>query len=128
MHTPNIIYFNVLIKSNNIQLNLFYLFFIYSKLIILPFYTHTDGTVPPISLTKDKQMIRGLLKHGANPQNAYSYHRKALGKVFSKDPLSNPVKILVIGNGGEGKSTLIEAMKIEPSTLKSFKNIIICPS
>ena len=72
-------------------------------------------------------MIRYLLQHGANPQNAYSYHRKALGNVFSKDPLSNPVKILVIGNSGEGKSTLIEAMEIEPTALTSFKSIFVRP-
>ena len=90
-------------------------------------YTHTGGTVPPISLTKDKQMIRYLLQHGANPQNAYSHYRQVLGNVFSKEPLNSPVKMLVIGHGGEGKSTLIEAMKIEPTRLTSFKNIFVSP-
>ena len=72
-------------------------------------------------------MIRYLLQHGANPQNAYSHYRQVLGNVFSKEPLNSPVKMLVIGHGGEGKSTLIEAMKIEPTRLTSFKSIFVSP-
>ncbi len=83
--------------------------------------------MPLISLTTDKEIIRYLLQHGASPKNAYSYHRKVLGNVFSKDPLSNPVKVLVIGNNGEGKSTLIQAMEIEPTALTSFKSIFVRP-
>ena len=35
--------------------------------------------------------------------------------------------MLVIGHGGEGKSTLIEAMKIEPTQFTSFKSIFVSP-
>ncbi len=47
--------------------------------------------------------------------------------LFSKDPLKNPVKVLIIGHGGEGKSTLIEAMEHEPTALTSLVNIFISP-
>ena len=68
-----------------------------------------------------------MLQHGATTKDAYAYHSKALGKVFSKDPLKNPVKMLVIGHSGEGKSTLIEAMKYEPIAVTSLVNIFVSP-
>ena len=54
-------------------------------------------------------------------------HRKVLNNVFSKDPVKNPVKMFVIGHGGEGKSTLIEAMEHEPTAWTSLVNIFIAP-
>ncbi|XP_064388297.1 uncharacterized protein LOC135336435 isoform X2 [Halichondria panicea] len=81
----------------------------------------------PLSLAQDKDIILLLLQNGATAEDAYTHHRKALGNVFSKDPLKNPVKMLVIGHGGEGKSTLIEAMEQEPTALTSLVNIFISP-
>ena len=86
-----------------------------------------DDGHTPLFLAENKEIIFLLLQHGATAENAYSQHRKALGKVFSKDPLKNPVKILVIGHGGEGKSTLIEAMEHEPTALTSLVNIFVSP-
>ncbi len=86
-----------------------------------------DDGQTPLSLAQNKDIIRLLLQHGAIAEDAYTYHRKALGKVFSKDALKNPVKMLVVGHGGEGKSTLIEAMKHEPTALKSLVNIFVSP-
>ncbi|XP_064390660.1 uncharacterized protein LOC135338452 isoform X2 [Halichondria panicea] len=86
-----------------------------------------DDGHTPLFLAGSKEIILLLLQHGATAENAYSQHRKALGKVFSKDPLKNPVKILVIGHGGEGKSTLIEAMEHEPTALTSLVNIFVSP-
>ena len=68
-----------------------------------------------------------MLKNGATAEDVYTNHRKALGKVFSKNPLKNPVKMLVIGHGGEGKSTLIEAMEHEPTALTSLINVFVSP-
>ena len=90
-------------------------------------HTHIAGQVKPLSLARNKEIIQLLLQHGATAEDAYAYHRKALGKVFSKDPLKNPVKMLVIGHSGEGKSTLIEAMEHEPTALTSLVNIFISP-
>ena len=86
-----------------------------------------DDGHTPLFLAGNKDVILLLLQHGATAENAYSQHRKALGKVFSKDPLKNPVKMLVIGHGGEGKSTLIEAMEHEPTALTSLVNIFVSP-
>ena len=86
-----------------------------------------DDGQTPLFHAGNKEIILLLLQHGATAENAYSQHRKALGKVFSKDPLKNPVKILVIGHGGEGKSTLIEAMEHEPTAFTSLVNIFVSP-
>ena len=68
-----------------------------------------------------------LIQHGADAEDVYTHHRKILGNVFSKDPLKSPVKMFVIGHGGEGKSTLIEAMEHEPTIWTSVVNIFIAP-
>ena len=68
-----------------------------------------------------------LLQHGAHADNVYTEHRKTLGNIFSKDPLKSPVKMFVIGHGGEGKSTLIEAMKHEPTFWTALVNIFVSP-
>ena len=36
-----------------------------------------------------------------------------MGLISNKNPLENPVKMFIIGHGGEGKSTLIAAMQLE---------------
>ncbi len=86
-----------------------------------------DDGQTPLFLAENKDIILLLLQHGATAENVYTNHRKALGNVFSKNPLKNPVKMLVIGHGGEGKSTLIEAMEHEPTALSSLVNIFISP-
>ena len=68
-----------------------------------------------------------LLQHGAHADNVYTQHRKTLGNIFSKDPLKSPVKMFVIGHGGEGKSTLIEAMEHEPTFWTALVNVFIRP-
>ena len=81
----------------------------------------------PLSLTKSKDVIKLLIQHGANSKNVYALHRKVLNKVFSKDPVKNPVKLFVIGHAGEGKSTLIEAMEHEPTFWTSVVNVFVAP-
>ncbi len=86
-----------------------------------------DNGRTPLALAKDSETIQLLLKNGATSQDVYTHHRKTLGNVFSKDSLINPVKMFVIGHGGEGKSTLIEAMEHEPTIFAPFVNLIIKP-
>ena len=81
----------------------------------------------PLSLAKNKEVIKLLIQHGADSKNVYALHRKVLKNVFSKDPVKNPVKLFVIGHGGEGKSTLIEAMEHEPTFWKSVVNVFVAP-
>ena len=81
----------------------------------------------PLSLAKSKEVMKLLLQHGAHAEDVYTQHRKTLGNVFSKDPLKSPVKMFVIGHGGEGKSTLIEALEHEPTFWTSLVNIFIRP-
>ncbi len=89
--------------------------------------TEDDDGQTALSLARNKDIIQLLLQHGATTEDAYIHHRRALGNIFSKDPLKNPVKMLVIGHGGEGKSTLIEAMEHEPTALSSVVNFFVSP-
>ena len=86
-----------------------------------------DHQRTPLSLAKNKDVIKLLIQHGANAENVYALHRKVLNNVFSKDPIKSPVKVFVIGHGGEGKSTLIEAMEHEPTAWTSLVNVFITP-
>ena len=86
-----------------------------------------DHQQTPLSLAKNKDIIKLLIQHGADAENVYALHRKVLNNVFSKDPIKNPVKMFVIGHGGEGKSTLIEAMEHEPTAWTSLVNVFIAP-
>ena len=81
----------------------------------------------PLSLAGDHDTIQLLLQHGAVADNAYKLQQKVLGNLFSKDPLENPVKMFVTGLGGDGKSTLIEAMQHEPTFLTPLKVVFIPP-
>ena len=89
--------------------------------------TKNDSQQSPLSLTKSKEVIKLLIQHGADARDVYTHHRKILGNVFTKDPLKSPMKMFVIGHGGEGKSTLIEAMEHEPTFWTSVVNIFIAP-
>ena len=89
--------------------------------------TKNDRQQTPLSVAKSKEVIKLLIQHGADAEDVYIHHRKILGNVFSKDPLKSPVKMFVIGHGGEGKSTLIEAMEHEPTFWTSVVNIFIAP-
>ena len=86
-----------------------------------------DRQRTPLSLAKNKDVIKLLIQHGADSENVYALHRKVLNNVFSKDPIKNPVKLFVIGHGGEGKSTLIEAMEHEPTFWTSVVNVFVAP-
>ena len=87
--------------------------------------TKNDRQQSPLSLAKSKEVMKLLIQHGADAEDVYTHHRKILGNVFSKDPLKSPVKMFVVGHGGEGKSTLIEAMEHEPTLWAPVVNIFI---
>ena len=91
-----------------------------------PNISNEDGQTP-LSLASDNDTIQLLLQHGAVADNAYKLQQKVLGNLFSKDPLENPVKLFVTGLGGDGKSTLIEAMQHEPTFLTPLKVVFIPP-
>ena len=84
-----------------------------------------DRQQSPLSLAKSKEAMKLLIQHGADAEDVYTHHRNIMGYYFSKDPLKSPVKMFVIGHGGEGKSTLIEAMEHEPTFWLSVVNIFI---
>ena len=81
----------------------------------------------PLSLAKNKDVIKILIQHGADAKNVYALHRKILNNYFSEYPLESPVKMFVIGHGGEGKSTLIEAMEHEPTFWTTVVNVFVAP-
>ena len=89
--------------------------------------TKNDHQQSPLSLAKSKEVMTLLIQHGADAKDVYTHYCKILGNVFSKDPLKSPVKMFIIGHGGEGKSTLIEAMEHEPTFWTSVANIFIAP-
>ena len=89
--------------------------------------TKNDHQQSPLSLAKSKEVMKLLIKHGADAKDVYTHHRKILGNVFSKDPLKSPVKMFVIGHSGEGKSTLIEAMEHEPTVWAPLVNVFVRP-
>ena len=94
---------------------------------------HTDPNISDkddqtaLSLASSNEVIQLLLQHGAVAENAYKLHQKVLNILFSKDPLENPVKLFVTGLGGDGKSTLIEAMQLEPTIFTPLKVAFIPP-
>ena len=89
--------------------------------------TKNDHQQSPLSLAKSKEVMKLLIKHGADAKDVYTHHCKILGNVFSKDPLKSPVKMFVIGHSGEGKSTLIEAMEHEPTVWAPLVNVFVRP-
>ena len=91
-----------------------------------PNYKDSNGE-SPLAVTQNGDIIRILLQHGAESEAVYTSIRKSLGRVYSGNPLKSPVKIMVIGHSGEGKSTLIEALQKEPNLLSSLKSVFIAP-
>ena len=69
----------------------------------------------PIILTKDPQIVRLLLDHGADPRPLYNMHKQFFQAYSSETPPPTPVNILVVGNPSVGKTTLIQALSNEYS-------------
>ena len=71
--------------------------------------TDSEGK-PLLTLNIQPQIIRQLLKHGAQADNVYNAHSKHIGKLSSERPLDNPLPIFITGDGGVGKSTMLKSM------------------
>ena len=71
-----------------------------------PTCTDIDGKTP-VDYAKNYDILRQLFKHGANP--SAMYHRFVLRKTIPE----SPVKVFVVGDGGSGKSTLVESLQRE---------------
>ena len=72
-----------------------------------PTCTDIDGKTPVDYTNNNYDILRQLFKHGANP--SAMYHRFVLRKVIPE----SPVKVFVVGDGGSGKSTLVESLQRE---------------
>ena len=62
----------------------------------------------PLQMTTNSDIIKDLIRYGAQTSIMYESHRSALG---TNEPIKPPVKMFVVGNPSVGKSTLTEALK-----------------
>ena len=74
-----------------------------------PNVTDKEGKTP-LNLSNDPEIIKLLLKHGAKAANVYKEHSKLIGKLSSERPPHLPLSVLIIGDGGVGKSTLLKSI------------------
>ena len=86
-----------------------------SKVEFLLAECHSDPNVTdkkgktPLDLANDPKIIKLLLKHGVKAANVYKEHSKLIGKLSSERPPHLPLSVLIIGDGGVGKSTLLKS-------------------
>ena len=83
-----------------------------------PNVTDKEGKTP-LDLTNDPTIIKLLLKHGAKATNVYKEHSKLIGRLSSERPPHLPLSVLIIGDGGVGKSTLLKSI-LSPKGLWSW--------
>ena len=74
-----------------------------------PNVSDKDGKTP-LNLSNDPEIIKLLLKHGAKAANVYKEHSKLIGKLSSERSPHLPLSVLIIGDGGVGKSTLLKSI------------------
>ena len=75
--------------------------------------TKNPDEQPPVMLTNDIDIIRELLKHGADPHPLYQRYEEFFKECSSETPPPTPFNVLVLGNASTGKTTLIESLKAE---------------
>ena len=62
----------------------------------------------PLQMTSNSDIIKDLIRYGAQTSIMYKSHRSALG---TNEPIKPPVKMFIVGNPSVGKSTLTAALK-----------------
>ena len=62
----------------------------------------------PLQMTTNSDIIKDLIRHGAQTSIMYKSHKNALG---TNEPIKPSVKIFVVGDPSVGKSTLTAALK-----------------
>ena len=75
--------------------------------------TKNSDEQTPVMLTDDIEIIRKLLKHGADPHPLYQRYEEFFKECSSETPPPTPFNVLVLGNASTGKTTLIESLKAE---------------
>ena len=76
--------------------------------------THCDPNIKnnndevPLQKTANSDIIKDLIRYGAQTSMMYKSHRSALG---TNKPIKPPVKMFIVGNPSVGKSTLTAALK-----------------
>ena len=75
-----------------------------------PNVTDEEGKTP-LDLVNNSKIIKLLLQHGAKAANVYKEHSKLIGKLSSERPPHLPLSVLIIGDGGVGKSTLLKSIR-----------------
>ncbi len=74
-----------------------------------PNVTDEEGKTP-LNLANNPEIIKLLLKHGAKAANVYKKHSKLIRKLSSERTPHLPLSVLIIGDGGVGKSTLLKSI------------------
>ena len=85
-----------------------------------PNVTDEDGTTL-VDLSRNPDIIRLLLQHGAKADKVYKKHSKLIGKISSERPPDLPLYTLIVGDGGVGKSTLLKSLLTSKVFLAKFK-------
>ena len=65
----------------------------------------------PLTLAQnDTEMVKLLLKHGANLDNVYKSHSQYIGMLASERPPDNRLAVFITGDSGVGKSTMLKSL------------------
>ena len=80
-----------------------------SKAHCSPNVKNNSGEVP-LEMTTNLEIIKDLIRYGAQTYTMYQSCKRALG---TSEPIKPPVKVFVVGNPSVGKSTLTAALKKE---------------
>ena len=95
-------------KTNNSEIVKFLL----SKDAVVSNAVNHDQT--PITHATDPAILKLLLEHGADPTPLYGIYQNFFQQATSSGaPPPTPLKVLVIGDPGAGKTTLVQSLKNE---------------